>query len=155
GLVLGLVGGAGQGLGRADHVVVGGQEFVQRAAGLVEKGPARDEFRLLIQEGGAGAGVEADLAVIGPVQAGAQPQQGRLADAVGTNQPNPFAGVKFEADVLEQGPFVKTTGQAGAAQQYHDRGMTLRAKQFMGPWAAGSSARSDRSRSGPGPGSPP
>ena len=82
----------GQRLGGADHVVVGGEQFVQGGAGLVEEGAARREVGLLAQQGDAGAGVQAHLAVVGPVEAGQDAQQRRLADAVGADQADALAG---------------------------------------------------------------
>ena len=74
------------------------------------------ELRLLPEQGDAGAGVEADLAVVGPVEAGEDAQQRRLADAVGPDQADALAGVQLEADVLKQRAFVEAAGEAGTAQ---------------------------------------
>ena len=83
----------------------------------VEEGAAGGEVGLLAQQGDAGAGVEAHVAVVGPVEAGEQAQQRGLADAVGADEADALAGVQLEADVLEQRPFVEAARQAGATQQ--------------------------------------
>jgi hypothetical protein len=100
-LVLGFIGCPGQGLGGVDHIVVGGDQVVERGAGFREEGAARLEVGLLPQQGGAGAGVKADLAVVGLVESGQEAQQRRLADAVGPDQADPLAGIQLEADVLK------------------------------------------------------
>ena len=92
---------------------MGGEQFVEGAAGLVEEGAAGGELGLLLQQGDAGAGVQADLAVVGPVEAGQQPQQRGLADAVGTDQADALAGVQLEADVLEQRALRQSRGPGG------------------------------------------
>ena len=107
----------GQRLGRADHVVVGGEQFVEGGFRLGEESTAGSEVRLLAQQGDARAGVEAHLAVVGLVEAGQQAHQRGLADAVGADQADALAGVQLEADVLEQRPRVEAARQAGAAQQ--------------------------------------
>src|SRR5262249_25285512 len=78
-LVLGLVGSLRQRLGGADHVVVGGDQLIQRTFRLREEGSAGVEDGLLAQEGDTGAGVEAYLAVVGAVEAGEDAQEGGLA----------------------------------------------------------------------------
>ena len=45
-----LVGGFGEGLGGADHVLLGGEELVEGGLGLVEQAAARGEVRLLPQQ---------------------------------------------------------------------------------------------------------
>ncbi len=119
GAPLGLVGGAGQSLGGVDHVVVGGEQLVERTFGLFEEGSARGKVGLLAQKRDTGAGVQADVAVVGAVEAGEDAQQRRLADAVGPDEADALAGLQFEADVGEQGPFVETPREAGTAQQKH------------------------------------
>ena len=111
-----FIGRFGQRLGGADHVVVGGEQFVERGLGLGEQGAAGGEVRLLAQQGHARAGVQADVAVVGLVEAGQQAQQRGLAGAVGADQADALAGVQLEADVLEQRPLVEAARQAGTAQ---------------------------------------
>ena len=62
------------------------------------------------------AGVEAEVAVVGLVEAGQQAEQRGLAGAVGADEADALAGVQLEADVLEQRPFVEAARQAGATQ---------------------------------------
>ena len=100
----------GQRLGGVDHVVVGGEQLVERAFGLGEQGSAGGEVRLLAQQGHARAGVEAHVAVVGLVEAGQDAHQRGLADAVGADEADALAGVQLEADVLEQRPCVEAAG---------------------------------------------
>src|SRR5260370_1103314 len=67
----------------------------------------------------AGAGMEAHLALVGPVEVGEQTQQSGLAGAVGADQADALAGMDLEADVLEQRSLVETAGEAETAQQQH------------------------------------
>src|SRR5262249_14229207 len=103
-LALRLVGRLWRGLGGAGPVGGGGDQLVQGAPGLLEEGAAGGELRHLAQEGGAGAGVAADLAGVGPVEPGEDLHQRRLADAVGADEADALAGEQLEADVREQGP---------------------------------------------------
>ena len=90
---------------------MGGEQLVERGLGLGEQRSARSEIGLLAEQGDAGAGVQAHLAVVGLVEAGEEPHEGRLADAVGTDQADALAGVQLEADVLEQRPLVEAAQQ--------------------------------------------
>ena len=65
----------------------------------------------------AGAGVQADLAGVGLVEAGEDAQQRRLADAVGADQADALAGVQLEAEVLEQRVGVEAAAEVRATEQ--------------------------------------
>src|SRR5262249_27839722 len=93
---------------------------VEGALGLVEEGAVGGELRLLAQQGGAGAGVQADLALVGLVEPGEQAEQGGLADAVGADQTDPVAGEQLETEIGEEGLLIESAGKLGAAQQQHD-----------------------------------
>src|SRR5262245_26239015 len=119
--VFGLVGGAGQRLGGADHVVVGGEQFIEGGTRLGEESAVRLEQRLLAQQTDAGAGMQADLAVVRAVESGQDAQQRRLAGAVGTDEADTLAGLKLETDILEERPLVEAAREAGTTQQQHVR----------------------------------
>ena len=120
---------------------MGGEQFVQGGAGLVEEGAARREVGLLPQKRDAGAGVQADLAGVGPVEAGEDAHERGLADAVGPDEADALAGVQLEAEVLEQRPRVEAARQLGATQQQHE-GYCKRiaAKRASGVGAGGHAA---------------
>jgi len=86
-----------------------GQMVITDATRIVETLPT---LRLLTEQGGSSAGVEADFTVIGLIQSRQQTQQRGLAYAVGTDQPDALARIKFEADVLEQRALVKSADQS-------------------------------------------
>jgi hypothetical protein len=67
--------------------------FKERAAGL--------KLRLLPEQNNAGAGMQAHFAVVRLIQTSQQTQQGRLADAIGPDQTDALAGVKFETEIGE------------------------------------------------------
>src|SRR5579884_737417 len=106
-LVFSLVGGLRERLGRTDHIVMGGEQLVQRGLGFVEERPTGSEFGKLAQQPNAGAGMEANFTVIGPIEAGEELQQRRLADAVGPDEADALAGEQLEADILKQRPLVE------------------------------------------------
>ena len=88
-----------------------GQELIQSAAGFLEERSARHEVWLLLQQGDAGAGMLADLAAIRLIDAREQPQQCRLADAVGPDKPDALLGKELKTQILEQRASVKSAGQ--------------------------------------------
>src|SRR5262249_45669239 len=117
-------------------IVVSGDQFIQRALRLREQRLSRRELWLLPQQGDARAGVQANIAVIGPVQAREQAQQGGLADAVGPDEADAFAGLQFEADVLEQRTFVETAGETGTTKEEHGRMIFLITENLSSPAAS-------------------
>src|SRR5579884_2020056 len=121
GLALALIRRVRQGVGGADHLVVGSQQIFEGTAGLVKQRPVRSELGLLTQKGHAGAGVQADFAIIRSVEAGQNAEQGGLAGAIGADQAGTLPGVELEAEILEQRAFIEAASQTGTAQQYHDR----------------------------------
>ena len=66
--VLRLVGCACQGLGGVNHVVLGSHELSQGRARFFKQRTARLEDGLLLKQGDARAGVQANAAVVRPVQ---------------------------------------------------------------------------------------
>ena len=60
--------------------------------------------------------MEANLAVVGTVLASQQAQQGSFADAIGTDQSDPVAGIQLKAQALEERSFIKPATEAGTAQ---------------------------------------
>ncbi len=71
----------------------GPDDLDHRLAGL--------EVGLLPQQADADAGPDVQIAVIRPIVAGQELHQGRLARAVGADEPDPLAGAHLERKVLE------------------------------------------------------
>jgi hypothetical protein len=113
---LSVVAGAGQGFGGADHVIVGGDELIQRAAGLREKRLIGIEVGVLLEQADAGAGVQAGFAVIGLIETGQKPEHCRLAGAVGPDQAHTVAAMQLEGNILEERALVEAPRQVIAAQ---------------------------------------
>jgi hypothetical protein len=111
-----VIRGLRQGLGSANHVVVGGEILVEGCPRLAEQSLTGIHNRLLLQQGGTGARVPSHLAVVRAINTCQQPQQCGLAHAIGSNQPDPIAGVQFKANVLEKRAFIKPATEAGTAQ---------------------------------------
>jgi hypothetical protein len=122
GLALSFLLGAGECLGGPHHVVVRCNQVIEGQLRFLEQRLAWGELRLLAEQGDASAGMEANLSIIRPVEAGEKAQERCLAHAVGANQANALAGVKLEPKILEEGAFVKAAGETRAAQQDHDDG---------------------------------
>ena len=93
-----------------------GEEFIESALRLGEHGAAGLPLGLLLEQADAGAGVEADVAVVGPILPGEQAQQSRLADAVRPNQADAVASEDLEADPGKQRPLVEAAREVGTAQ---------------------------------------
>ncbi len=64
--------------------------------GLVEQGAASANSGLLPQQADAGAGVQADFAVVGAVESGEDAQQRGLAGPVGADQSDALAMEQFK-----------------------------------------------------------
>src|SRR5262245_23136031 len=134
-----FVGGASERLRGTDHVVMSGEEIVEGRAGLLDECLAGGELRLLPQQADASARVQADITLVGPVEASEQAQQRCLAGAIGPDQADAFPGVDLEANVLEQRPLVEAAREAGTTQQQHR----------LRPWSR-PAAGSDRGSAGQG-----
>ena len=104
-------------LGDLDELVLGGEEGSEGVLRLVEQRPAWFVGRLLAEERDAGAGVETDVAGVGPIEAGEDLHQRRLAAAVGADQTDALAGEKLEAEVVEEGVPFEASAQIRATQQ--------------------------------------
>jgi hypothetical protein len=102
-----------------DHIVVGSNQFIKGTTGFFKKRAFSGELRLLPQQSNSGAGMPANVAIVRTIQVRKEAQQRGLAGSVGSNQPDSFARVKLEANVLEQGISVKPATKAGATQQDH------------------------------------
>src|SRR5262249_52665072 len=114
-----LIGRAGQRLCRVHHVIMGGHQLIERAAGFLKECTAGLKSRLLPEQGGAGAGMQADVSIVGAVLPAQKSQQGSLAHTVRTDQADTVTPAKFETDIGKQRPFIKAAGQTGATQQQH------------------------------------
>jgi hypothetical protein len=116
GLVFGLVGGNGERLGRANHVVMGSEKFGEGALGLIEERTTGGKSGMLFEHTNTGAGMETDLAGIRLIQAGEQPHQSRFAGAIRPNQSRTFAVIQLEAQIFKQRLAIESTGQLRATQ---------------------------------------
>src|SRR5205823_3685767 len=100
-------------------VVLGGDQLVEGGAGLVEEAAAGGELFGLLEQGGAGAGVQADLTRVRDVLAGQNAQQRRLTRPVRGDQPDALAMKQLKTNVFEQRAGVEAARQPGATEQEH------------------------------------
>jgi hypothetical protein len=100
---------------------MGGHQFIEGRAGFVNESSTRLENGLLMEQGGAGPGVQAELPFIGVIETRQDAQQSGLAGTVRTHEADTVAGAQLEADIREQGAFVESSGQSGTAHEQHRR----------------------------------
>jgi hypothetical protein len=99
-----------------NEVVVRGEKFIKSALGFREQRAADLKFRILMKNRRSRAGVEANLAHVGMIEAGEDVQQRRLARAVGTHQADAVAGLQLEADLVEERISMESAGKTSAAK---------------------------------------
>jgi hypothetical protein len=99
-----------------NEVVMRSQEFIEAALSLGEQGAAGLKLRILVENRGPRAGVEADPAGVGLVEAGEDAQERRFARAIGAHQADAVAGLEFKTDLVEERIGVKGASEAGAAE---------------------------------------